>query len=62
MEKSKVNIDPARVGQDVAHYVRERALATGSFITYKENNVIIRENPSTGEKTVLASKQHGRKK
>ena len=55
MEKSLVNIDPQKVGITVARYVREQALKTGSFITYKENNKIIRENPRTGEKFILSS-------
>lgn len=55
MEKKLVNIDPQRVGIAVANYVREQALKTGTFITYKENDNIIRENPLTGEKFVLRS-------
>ncbi|NCI49783.1 hypothetical protein GWC95_07610 [Sediminibacterium roseum] len=55
MEKRLVNIDPKRAGIAVANYVREQALKTGSFITYKENGKIIRENPRTGEKFVLDS-------
>ena len=53
MEKKLVNIDPNRVGTTVANYVRDQALKTGSFITYKENDKIIRENPRTGEKFIL---------
>lgn len=53
MEKKLVNIDPRRVGTTVANYVRNHALKTGSFITYKENDKIIRENPRTGEKFIL---------
>lgn len=54
MEKRLVNIDPIRMGNAVATYVRERAVKAGSFITYKEKGQIVRENPRTGEKTVLA--------
>jgi hypothetical protein len=55
MEKRLVNIDPTRMGNAVATYVRERALKSGSFITYKEGGQIVRENPRTGEKVILAS-------
>lgn len=55
MEKRLVNIDPKRAGITVANYVREQALKTGSFITYKENGRIVRENPRNGEKTILNS-------
>lgn len=55
MEKKLVNIDPQRAGIAVANYVREQALKTGTFITYKENDDIVRENPRTGEKVILRS-------
>ncbi len=53
MEKRLVNIDPIRMGNAVASYVRERAVKAGSFITYKEQGKIVRENPRTGEKVIL---------
>ena len=38
MEKREINIDPKRVGIVISNYVRDQALKTGSFITYKENH------------------------
>jgi hypothetical protein len=53
MEKKLVNIDFKKSGVAFANYVRARAIKAGSFITYQEEGKIIRENPRTGEKSVL---------
>jgi len=53
MEQVKVNFNMATIGKQVEAYVRSRATRLGSFIVYKENGKIIKEDPRTGQKTVL---------
>ena len=43
----------ATIGKDVEAFVRSRASRLGSFIVYQENGKIIKEDPRTGQKTVL---------
>jgi hypothetical protein len=57
MKKSPVNIDVDTMGKAVKAFVRERARSSGSSVVYRENKVIVRENPRTGEKTVILSPQ-----
>ena len=45
------------MGRAVKDFVREHALNSGSSVVYKENKVIVRENPRTGEKTVVVPSQ-----
>jgi hypothetical protein len=53
MEKSPVNINMAEMGKAIKAYVRTRAIRSGSFVVYLENNVIIKEDPRTGQKTII---------
>jgi len=55
MEKRKVNFNMATIGKAVEAFVRSRAIRFGSFIVYEENGKVVKENPRTGEKTVLQS-------
>jgi hypothetical protein len=55
MQKAPVNINIAKMGKAVQAYVRSRAIRTGSFIIYQENNAIIKEDPRTGQKTIISS-------
>lgn len=57
MERVQVNFNMATIGKDVEAFVRSRAIQLGSFIAYEENGKIIKENPRTGEKTVVQSTQ-----
>jgi hypothetical protein len=54
MQKAPVNINMAEMGKAVQAYVRSRAIRAGSFIIYQENNVIVKEDPRTGQKTVIS--------
>ncbi len=45
----------ATVGKDVEAFVRSKSIQFGSFIAYEENGKIIKEDPRTGQKTVIAS-------
>ncbi len=47
----------ATIGRDVEAFVRSRAIRLGSFIVYEENGKIIKEDPRTGQKTVLHSSE-----
>lgn len=47
----------ATIGKAVEAYVRSRAIRLGSFIVYEENGKIIKEDPRTGQKTVLQSSE-----
>jgi len=49
-----VNINMAEMGKAVQAYVRSRAIRAGSFIIYQENNVIVKEDPRTGQKTIIS--------
>ena len=53
MEQVQVNFNMATIGKQVEAYVRSRATRLGSFIVYEENGKIIKEDPRTGQKTVL---------
>jgi hypothetical protein len=53
MEHSKVNFNMATIGKELEAYVRSRASQFGSFIAYEENGKIIKEDPRTGQKTVI---------
>ena len=57
MEQVQVNFNMETIGNEVKAFVRSRAIRLGSFIVYEENGQIIKENPRTGEKTVLQSSQ-----
>ena len=57
MEQQQVNFNMATIGKDVEAYVRSRATRLGSFIVYAENGKIIKEDPRTGQKTVLQSSE-----
>jgi hypothetical protein len=55
MEQAQVNFNMATIGKQVEDFVRSRAIRLGSFIVYEENGKIIKEDPRTGQKTVLQS-------
>jgi hypothetical protein len=57
MEQKQVNFNMATIGRDVEAFVRSRAIRLGSFIVYEENGKIIKEDPRTGQKTVLDSSE-----
>ena len=57
MEQKQVNFNMATIGKDVEAFVRSRAIRLGSFIVYEENGKIIKEDPRTGQKTVLQSSE-----
>ena len=57
MEQRKVNFDLATIGKAVEAFVRSRAIRLGSYIIYEENGKIIKEDPRTGQKTVLQSSE-----
>ena len=53
MEKAQVNFNMAEMGKAVQAFVRSRAIRLGSFIAYEENGKIIKEDPRTGQKTIV---------
>jgi hypothetical protein len=53
MEKAQVNFNMATMGKAVQAFVRSRAIRLGSFIAYVENGNIIKEDPRTGQKTIV---------
>lgn len=55
MQKTPVNIDMDKMGKAVQAFVRTRAIRSGSFVVYEENNVIVKEDPRTGQKMVITS-------
>jgi hypothetical protein len=57
VKKAPVNIDIGKMGKAVQAYVRSRAIRSGSFLIYQENNVIVKEDPRTGQKTVIPSSE-----
>ena len=57
MEQKQVNFNMTTIGRDVEAFVRSRAIRLGSFIVYEENGKIIKEDPRTGQKTVLHSSE-----
>ena len=57
MERTQVNFNMATIGKDVEAFVRSRAIRLGSFIVYEEDGKIIKEDPRTGQKTVVQSPQ-----
>jgi hypothetical protein len=54
MQNAPVNIDMAEMGKAVRAFVRSRAILAGSSIIYQQNDVIIKEDPRTGQKTVIS--------
>ncbi len=54
MEQVNVNFNMATIGKDVEAFVRSKAIQLGSFIAYEENSKIIKEDPRTGQKTVVS--------
>ena len=57
MEQMQVNFNMATIGKDVEAFVRSRAIRLGSYIVYEEDGRIIKEDPRTGQKTVVQSSQ-----
>jgi hypothetical protein len=55
MDKSPVNINMAEMAKAVQAFVRSRAIRSGSAIIYQENVHIVKEDPRTGEKTIISS-------
>ena len=53
MKKALVNFNMAIMGKAVQAFVRSRAIRLGSFIAYEENGNIIKEDPRTGQKTIV---------
>ncbi len=53
MQNAQVNINFERMGLALQEYVRSKALVAGSNLVYLENDQIIKENPRTGQKTVI---------
>ena len=60
MERVRVHFDVPKMSKAVQAFVRARAIKHGSFIAYKENGYIVRENPRTGEKTIVKPSQKNR--
>ena len=61
MEETRVNFDFKAMEKLIPAVVRERAIKAGGYITYMKDNQIVREDPRTGEITILkdmASKPH----
>ncbi len=56
MEKAPVHFDMKAMEKAVPAFVRARAIKAGSCIIYMETGQIIKENPRTGEKTVIRPK------
>ncbi len=57
MEHAKVNFNMATIGKEMEAFVRSRAIQLGSFVVYEENGQIIKEDPRTGQKTIIQSTQ-----
>ena len=57
MEHMQVNFNMATIGKDVEAFVRSRAIRLGSFVAYEENGNIVKEDPRTGQKTIIHSIQ-----
>lgn len=55
MDKSPVNINMVEMAKAVQAFVRTRAIRSGSSIIYQQNNQLIKEDPRTGQKTVVRS-------
>jgi hypothetical protein len=53
MEQMQVNFNMATIGKDVEAFVRSRAIRLGSYIVYEDDGKIIKEDPRTGQKTVV---------
>lgn len=53
----QVNFNMATIGKDVEAFVRSRAIQLGSFVAYEENGKIIKEDPRTGQKTIVQPTQ-----
>ena len=53
MTTTQVNIDFEVLGLAYRKYIREKAANADSTIVYYEGNLLIEENPKTGEKKVL---------
>ena len=47
----------ATIGKEMEAFVRSRAIKFGSFVAYEENGKIIKEDPRTGQKTIVQSTQ-----
>lgn len=58
MDTSQVNTDFEQLGVAFQKYVREKAMRADSTIVYYEGNLLIEENPKTGEKEVLKKYNH----
>jgi hypothetical protein len=56
MEQKLINFDMATIAKAVGAFVRARAIRLGSFLVYEENGQIIKEDPRTGQKTVIKTK------
>ncbi len=52
-----VNIDIEQMATAVQSFVRSRAIKLGSAIIYQDKHQIVREDPRTGQKTVIHSKK-----
>ena len=57
MEKAQVNFNIAEMSKAVQAFVRSRAIRFGSFIAYEENSKIVKEDPRTGQKTIVQAAQ-----
>ena len=53
MDTSDVHFDVKAMEKLVPDFVRERAIKAGSCLIYMEAHQLIREDPRTGEKTIL---------
>jgi hypothetical protein len=49
----KVNIDFDVLARIFAEFVRDKAKLSGSTIVYKQDNLVIEENPRTSEKKII---------
>jgi hypothetical protein len=55
MNTSLVNINTAKMSDAVQVFVHKQAMRFGTFIIYQENGNIIKEDPHTGQKTIVPS-------
>ena len=57
MAHIQVNFNMATIGKEMEAFVRSRAIKLGSFVAYEEDGNIIKEDPRTGQKTIVQSTQ-----
>ena len=58
MQKELVNINFEVLAKAMREHVRNKAALAGSTIIYKENGVLIEEDPRNSKKTILKEAVH----